>query len=196
MKRPPTHFERLQIWRYAYAQSSFRDASASAKILQGVSARTSIALSKALVEHIVISYARPFSPCRLNSKNKKKEPLINPSVVPDQFSALHKQIIDLRNQAVGHKDATAFPDTLLNRVRFEVEAAGVAVQATSLATIGGKTCSELVSLCDQLAEYCAAKMNPILEPYFAGPDCPPAGAYCLNTDLDSEDWLRKIGCPP
>jgi hypothetical protein len=122
----------------------------------------------------------------------KKEPLIDPRVIPSHFCILHKQIMELRNQAVGHKDATAFRDSILNRVRFEIEPVGVTIQATSPATIGGKTCSELVALCDHLAEYCATQMNPILESYFAGPDCPPEGVYCLNTDLNSEDWLKRI----
>jgi hypothetical protein len=150
-------------------------------------------LRKAIVEHIVISYARPFTKCQLEPKPKRREVLLDGSIVPPELRKTHDHVLEMRDCAVGHKDSTAFHGSILNRVRIEVRAGDIAVQTTSIGNIEPDVCDKIIVLCQHLIDYCAKSMDPVMRDNLVGTKCPPDGIYCLNMDPASKEWLKQIG---
>jgi hypothetical protein len=187
MSAPPQH-DRLEIWRCVYARDSLLEASEAAKFLL---ANRSLCppLQRAVVCHIVIAYARPFTKCKITASRTKTFLLDGEKAVPPEFQAQHHELLNMRNWAIGHKDATAFPDaTLLNKVLVRVSGGMVQMNAAVPTGIADSLLQDTVKLCRRLvADCCEAEIKKYIS-HFSGRD---QGLYYLNLEESPSEWLVK-----
>jgi hypothetical protein len=146
MSAPPQH-DRIEIWRYLYAKDSLLEAREAAKFLLA-NRPLSPPLQRAVVCNIVIAYARPFTKSQLTASERC--PTLTEDAVPAEFRALHDQCWEIRHWAIAHKDATALPSTLLNRVVVRVSDSGVRMNATCPSDMPESALQQMVELCERL----------------------------------------------
>jgi hypothetical protein len=183
MSAPPQH-DRIEIWRYQYARASLIEASEAAKFLLGKGPLRS-PLQEAVVSLIVMAYARPFTESRTTA-SERLIPL-NKKAVPPAFGDLHAELLHMRNWAIGHKDATAFPSTLLNRVVVHVGDSGIELRTTSPINITDSALRRTLELCGHPITHCEAEVRKYIS-YFSGV-C--KGVYYLSLEQSPSEWLEK-----
>jgi hypothetical protein len=93
----------------------------------------------------------------------------------------------MRNRAVGHKDATAFPSALLNRVVVHVDDACLELTTTSVYDISDAALTRTMELCELLVRHCRSELQKYMS-YFAGV---PPGNYVMRTESAPVAWLEK-----
>ena len=176
--------DRIEIWRLTYATSSLHEARGAAKYLLA-NRNLDWDSKKAFVTQLVIAYARPFTKCQLTS-SLRAAPLAE-SLVPHQFVDLHREHWDIRNRAVGHKDATAFPSQPLNRVVLHVDDGGLELTTTSVYDLSDDALRRTIELCELLVRHCGSELQKYMS-HFAGV---PPGDYLMSTESAPVAWLEK-----
>jgi hypothetical protein len=100
----PTVEDLQAIWLFTYSRGSLLDAASFFAELDTVPSES--VQGRALIEATLVAYARPFNNCYLPLKRGKVIPLED--VPPPQHLAeVHREVLNLRNTVIGHKDATA-----------------------------------------------------------------------------------------
>ena len=197
MSSVPSHQDRLNIWRYAYARSSLIKAQQGCIELQKdrllpKPEQMPQERRELIVTQIIVSYARPFT----NSVLEKGKPwvtLLSEKLAPRTLIQTHKNVIEMRNCAIGHKDAVASAGARMNRVTITVSRGELFVETTSPGDIDAPTCDSLIALCNHLIAYCDKMIRPYLDACFGNGRFPPEGRYQLSTDPAPEAWLQRIG---
>jgi hypothetical protein len=183
MSAPPQN-DRIEIWRYLYAKDSLLEASEAAKFLLATRPLSPL-LQRAVVCHLVVAYARPFTESQLTVSERR--PSLTELAVPAEFRDLHKQCLEIRNWAIAHKDATALPSTLLNRVVVRVCESGVRMNATLVSDMPESALHTVVRLCERLVAHCEAEVQKYSS-HFSGVG---RGVYYLSLEKSPSEWLEK-----
>jgi hypothetical protein len=181
----PSESDRIEIWRLTYACSSLHEARGAAKYLL---ANRNLAWDskKAFLTQLVIAYARPFTKCQLTA-SIRAAPLAE-GLVPHQFIDLHREHWEMRNRAVGHKDATAFPSRPLNKVLLHVDDDGsLELTTTSVYDLSDDALRRTIDLCELLVRHCASELQKYML-HFAGM---PPGEYLMSTESAPVAWLER-----
>jgi hypothetical protein len=97
----------------------------------------------------------------------------------------------MRNRAIGHKDATAFSDTALNRVLVRVHDGYVDLHTVFPGDIEGPVLSGTIELCRALISHCERAVDPFIRAHLVGAHRPAEGVYLLSTDEAPAEWLKK-----
>lgn len=192
MDTPPLH-DCLEIWRYTYARSSLVDALDAAQALLDGQASLMLVLKKALVGHLVISYARPFTKSQFTI-SKRDIPLTETSV-PSTKRATHDFLLKMRDKSIGHKDATAFADSTVNRVLVRLGDDSLSLHTVSPFDIDPAKLADIMALCEELIESCDIALDPYVRTYFLGKSRPAKGEYLIMTEEAPSEWLKHIGQP-
>ena len=180
----PLQDDRIEIWRYIYARSSLIEAREAAKLLL-VRRDLSDEVKRAIICQIVVAYARPFTKSQVTD-SKRIQPLAE-DIVPVEFQDLHKEHLQMRDRAFGHKDAVAFPSTTLNRVVVQVDDRGVEFHTISPFTMLDAGLQRTITLCDRLMEHCESKVKPYSQHFAAV----TKGIYVLSLEHNPARWLLK-----
>jgi hypothetical protein len=180
----PAQRDRIEIWRHLYAKDSLLEAREAAKFLLSNQPLCS-PLQRAVVCLIIIAYARPFTESRLTPS--KKESLLPTNVVPAEFRSLHAELLNMRNRAIGHKDAVAFPSTLANRAVVRVRYTGIEMRATSIVDMTDSALQRTLELCGRLVAHCEVEIEKYV-PHFSGIG---RGRYYLSLAESPSEWLEK-----
>lgn len=110
-------------------------------------------------------------------------------MVPAEFKDVHKGLRDMRDCAIGHKDATAFPGHPFNKVIFEITEKQIDVHTVFPGRMEVGMLQQTIQLCDHLIGYCLRELNRYIPVYLDGSDSPPSGAYYLKVDEKVDHWL-------
>ena len=175
---------RIEIWQYTYARASLIEARETA-ILMLANPKLPVALQQACTYQIVVAYARPFTKCQVT--DSKRMALLHDDLVPRAFRAIHSQHLELRDQAIGHKDAGAYPGTPLNRVIVSVDKDGVECKTVSPYTILPLVLQQTVELCNVLIAFCESKAKSHDNHFMNLKE----GTYVLNLEPPPAAWLVK-----
>ena len=144
-----------------------------------------------IVTQIIVSYARPFTNSVLE-KGKPWETLLGKEIVPPTLIQTHENVIEMRNCAIGHKDAVASAGARMNRITITVSRGELFVETSSPGDIDAPTCDSLIALCKHLITCCDKKIQPYLDACFGNGSFPPEGRFQLSTDPAPEVWLQRI----
>jgi len=194
----PSHSDRIGIWCYTCARSSLLEARMNAQYLLDHSTLDP-EFRTAVVYCTVIADARPFTKSRVRLRNTQTKPptgsgdatwirAFDTNVVPERFRHVHQEHLDMRNQALGHKDATAFQGYAPNKVLVRVGSDGFDLRTVSVCDILEGSLKPTIELCDILVKHCKTEGRQ----YVAR--CSfrvPPGAYLLHTDESPQEWLEK-----
>ena len=187
--KAPSHHERLQIWRYTYARQSFFEAMTAAKLLN-TDMTLSPTIKSALTCQVIVAYARPFTKSQLTQE--KRQPLVPAGAVPVLLKERHQSLLDMRDQVIGHKDATAFPDAAFNKVLVKSYPGSVEIHTVPVGGIEPTAARETICLCRGLIFYCEQALAPFSRAYLLGVHQPPAGLYVLSTSENPDSWLTRL----
>ena len=187
MNIPPQN-DRLEIWRYTYARSSLVDAIVGCEKLRSDHALAPD-MKKAVVSHIVISYARPFTKSQFTAS--RREVPLQESCVPSEKKAIHDTLLEMRNRALGHKDATAFSDTALNRVLVRAHDGYIDLHTVFPGDIEQAVLSQTIELCRILIAHCEKAVDPFVRAHLLGANRPVDGSYLVSTEETPPIWLAK-----
>lgn len=183
----PSQHDRIEIWRYTYARSSLIEASEAAKFLVAHPPPTlPWQVQKALVGQIVTAYARPFTKSQITA-SKRIIPLAE-EIVPTAFQDLHSEHLEMRNRAIGHKDAVGFPATALNRVLVHVNNdTDFELLTISPDSMTDSALHRTVELCQHLVAHCEAEVLKYASHFFGV----GAGDYFLSIEESPTEWLKR-----
>lgn len=198
--KPPSQDERLQIWRYTYARQSFFEARTAAKLLYDDATLSCMAkdasvlatLKSALTCQVVIAYVRPFTESRLTHMERRGKPLVPAGAVPPLLKKRHQSLMNMRHQAIGHKDATAFPDIPFNKVFVKSLSDSIEIHTAPVGGIEPRAIREVIRLCERLICYCQDALEPFCRKYMCGAHKPPVGVYVMSTDESPGSWLKRL----
>ena len=144
---------------------------------------------KTVVSHIVVSYARPFTKSQFTT-NRREMPL-HDDCVPPEKKEIHDTLLEMRNRAVGHKDATAFSDTALNRVLVRAHGSFVDLHTVFPGDIEEQVLLGTIELCKVLISHCESAISPFIRANLGGANRPAEGLYLLSTEEAPASWLKK-----
>ncbi len=96
---PGEYSDVKRLYKFAIAYDSFTEISKACEQLITAGTQSIDPVYYVIAAGIVTTYARPFTDNALIG-------MISPSLVPSEFKWLHKTLIQLRNKAVAHTDAS------------------------------------------------------------------------------------------
>lgn len=134
---------------------------------------------------IVTAYARPFTKSQITA-SKRIIPLAE-EIVPVAFQDLHSEHLEMRDRAIGHKDAVGFPTTALNRVIVHVNGTGFELHTVSPDSITDFALRRTIELCQHLVAHCEAEVLKYASHFFGV----GAGDYFLNIEESPTEWLKR-----
>lgn len=89
--------------KYVHFVSCIENLNEAWRILQDIIENKDNPLARAAFQFLLIEYSKPYKESRGNAKSRHK---LDDTHVPDEHKALHKRILDFRDQVNAHTDLT------------------------------------------------------------------------------------------
>jgi hypothetical protein len=186
----PSQEELVEVWRYAYARSSFIEATTYCKILLENWNQIENAIKQALLTSLVISYARPFTKAQV-TKSKRIVPS-DESLVPQCHQQLHNEYMTMRNRVFGHKDATVESSFgPVNKIIIHVTPSFLDLRTASMGDIKIQALQQTIELCQKLIAITDQEANKFILANFSGENFPTIGLYEIDLEANFGNWLVK-----
>jgi hypothetical protein len=179
----PTHEERVVIWRYTIAHSSFNQARVALMYLL-THPELPEEIKQAFLYSGIICYARPFTKSHITVSERIV--CLDDTVIPAPYRALHHEHITWRDKAVAHTDVCIFSDTLVNNVVVVLKPDGFELKTAGAYSLTEAGLHDTITMCDYFITHCEMQLSPYRH-FFTGHK---HGVYKMNFD-DGDNWLTE-----
>ncbi len=176
----PTIEERKQLWIFAYARASFREALSFSEAILKVGSEN-ICAQDGLSIAATVAYSRPF-------KQRRSVKLCD-SIVPSEYSDLHDTIIQIRDKVITHRDVDGpIADWgLVNDIILEKRGSFTRLETRS-PFMSIELAQRLMSLSSHLIERMDERIEPIILKIQSL--LPDDGRFVLSM-MDSGPWFEQ-----
>jgi hypothetical protein len=177
-----------KLWTIAYSRSALLEADRWLDKMDAVSSDRD--LTSALVCAVIAAYGRPFTQSRV-SPGQRIIPLGNVSP-PAHLLTTHRDLLDMRNKVIGHKDATPAPGhtETPNILLLNFDNNGFDLHTSITVEMDRDTRQKVKSLCSHFVAHCDQEFDSFVQKYTSELSKIKPGAYEVSVSEGPNDWIR------